>query len=188
MIKTAFAALLSCAAFIGSTQAIANLRTSRKLATQHDNFFYIYTSGVKSMTCSASSPIVSSGQPAGAASASFNGGTLTVMVQAGRQNSQGPAQGFMSGLGPNNVLGDNTSSSQPSELNFYITMNCQVTGENGSEYNLNDLHVGQGNENSNNNWWIGQSGCDKEGSDLYCAGNALEFGSGSVDKMTLTVN
>merc|ERR1712099_181397 len=77
----------------------------------------VYLDNAGSLSYSLADHSISSGQPWGGVTSNYN----SITVNAGRHGSGAPAQFFLRGLGPANVMGNNVNSDQfPSDLNFAV--------------------------------------------------------------------
>lgn len=123
----------------------------------HSNLVTIYPADDESplydgLSFTPSGPYdITSGQPwGGVTTATGAFGSLQITAQAGRHDSSGPAAFFTSNASA--LVGGDSYSNTPSELNFAFTGTLSV---NGNDY---PLVVGQGSNDVSNNWWFGGQG------------------------------
>lgn len=139
----------------------------------HDNWLYIdpvdSNTPITNVECvfgtSPDSYSVTSQQPYNwPPSCGVANGEGYVMFLAGRSASDPPADFFTSGLAPQNMLPTTSAHDpEPEQLNFaFIISQLTVTLQDGTQYVMNDIHLGQGSTGTSNNWWIGCSACSKD--------------------------
>lgn len=84
-----------------------------------------------------------------------NGDNWVINVRSGRSGSSNVANWFKDKVGSGKMIGCDTSSSQPRELNFAFrgTLSFQFKSRH---YEYRNIVIGQGhNSRSRNNWWMG---------------------------------
>lgn len=159
--------------------------------TMRSNDVYLDNAG--SLSYSLADHSISSGQPWGGVTSNYN----SITVNAGRHGSGAPAQFFLRGLGPANVMGNNVNSDQfPSDLNFAVKGDLTMNVDSIT-VTCNDIFFGQGHTSngwsSSNNWWMGGPNCvgGNSGSNpVTCAcsnGALVKFETGDVSRFSVSI-
>ena len=121
----------------------------------HDNWVYLDAEPGSNMQLAftESDHSITSGQPWGEVSASFQDGQLGIDVKAGRHGSSSVADWFKSHASAAWCANwPSGCPDWPSELNFAMTGTLTI---NGTSY---PVTIGQGSTGIHNNWWIGGPG------------------------------
>lgn len=97
---------------------------------------------------------------------------LQLEALAGRKGSSGPAQWFVSN-GGYAIIGDDAASYSPSSLNFAFAGTLDIGNLGGGGITSYPVVIGQGNNATGNNWWIGgqewqHAGCSGGSSPPVC--------------------
>ena len=105
---------------------------------------------------------ITSGQPwDGTVSSSTSGNDLQITVNAGRHETDGPADWFASALQGGAATANNSGGPLPNQLNFAFS---GYMGLNGYLNNWYAVVIGQGSDGAGaNNWWIGGPGFQNAG-------------------------
>jgi hypothetical protein len=121
-------------------------------ATQHDNYLFLDPYFFNpTITYSEITHSISSGQPWGGVTTSYNSGIFEFDVKAGRHKTSGVADWFKSNCSKATGTMD-PGMAWPDDLNFAYTGTITIDG------NSYDITIGQGSSMSGNNWWIGGPG------------------------------
>ncbi|WP_119342711.1 hypothetical protein [Facilibium subflavum] len=134
--------------------------------SSHDNYVRLYPgSGVSSLSFNFKGFDVSSGQPyqTNLSENQYKDGFLEMNFQAGRHKTGAVADSYRSYVGDHSSYARNTSDDYPGELNFYFYGALKI---NGSPV-INDVYLGQGSNNSGNNWWFGSADAWQDGSTYF---------------------
>jgi hypothetical protein len=119
--------------------------------TQHDNIVILMPDwGATGVSFTLTDHDITSGQPWGGVSSSYQGGSLSIDAKAGRHNSGGCATWFKDHC--SNATCCNWPSGcnpWPSELNFAFTGTLIIDGDSYT------ITLGQGSDGVHNNWWVG---------------------------------
>lgn len=143
--------------------------------TSHDNEVYFDNTNVaRFYPCNM---CVSEGQPwSGDLPIDYLGGKGSrIIVKAGRHKTANTAKCFRSWQGKpdlesRNMLGLNSGSSVPAELNFAIkgTLEFAILEPRSSDIACPYMSIGQGSNAGGNNWWVGCSGGQVDKDLLSC--------------------
>ncbi len=121
----------------------------------HGNEVHFDMPGLQGFTFQETSHSITGGQPyKGVNSKVDKPGKGVIVVNAGRENSDGPATWFMENVGSGQTLACDSKGSAPKKLNFAVlgTLTLELTGKS---IDCKDVLIGQGHFGANNNWWMG---------------------------------
>lgn len=116
------------------------------------------SASITSMTYVNNSANVTSGQSyVVPPSIQKSGNKFTITFAANRKNSSSVANAFNSSSGGSaHEYAASGGGGTPNELNFFFTVQINVTTSKGSGSTL--LNIGQGHYGTTNNWWLGGAG------------------------------
>jgi hypothetical protein len=143
LIGGAFLGTFTCAAFA---------------ATVRDNQVVFDVNGMQSFSFQETGHSISSGQPYGGTTAGVINGQGVIDVQAGRNNTSGPATWFKQQVGAGQTIVCDTSGTYPSDLNFAVEGTLTIGSVNGKTITCDNVTIAQGNYAGTNNWWMGGPG------------------------------
>ena len=123
------------------------------MSKEHDNQFDLNMAGIANFEFTVEEYCISSGQPWGGVTTETLTGIGRINVEAGRHGTSEVAQRFTEQLDQGSCIGNSSSSTLPSNLNFAFigTMSYE---HNNKKRVCNNVLIGQGHS-TRNTWWLG---------------------------------